>query len=399
MLKVFRKKIVSRIILWGLLILILPAFVMWGSASMSRSKDKGPNYIGIIDNKKISFEEFYAGLTGVRTQVILNYFNQPKLLESIIGNKPLLAKLAWDRIILLYAAKKLNTKVSDKEVVDALQKHPLFIRNGAFDPTFYAYVLRNNIGLEPRAFEEIVRDNISIQKLSYYLAKDLKLSDEELLSEYKKDFEKVKIGYVLIEPKSFMDQVNIGEGAAKEFYDAHKNELIVKANINGTTPDRIATFEESKETIEKYLKEVEARKILKNKVEDIYKKLLERVKTKNETFTKAASGLGLTVKDTDFFSKMDTLENIGNIPIVIESASGLKDMELSKPVEIDKGLIIFEVVQRKNADEEAFKKDKEEYAKKVRERNINIIMEDWLKKAEGKASLAVKLEEVEKYYK
>ena len=40
MLKIFRKKIVSKVILWGLLILILPAFVMWGSASMSRSKDK-----------------------------------------------------------------------------------------------------------------------------------------------------------------------------------------------------------------------------------------------------------------------------------------------------------------------------------------------------------------------
>src|SRR3989338_10475107 len=82
MLKIFRKKIVSKIILWGLLILILPAFVMWGNASMSRSKEKGPKYAGRIDDKKVSLGEFYGALAGVRSQIILNYFNQPKILDA-----------------------------------------------------------------------------------------------------------------------------------------------------------------------------------------------------------------------------------------------------------------------------------------------------------------------------
>lgn len=101
MLKIFRKKIVSRLILWGLLILILPAFVMWGSASMSRSKDKGPSYVGIINNKKISFEQLYQAITGVRSQIILSYYNQPQILDALLNNKPMLAKIAWDRILML----------------------------------------------------------------------------------------------------------------------------------------------------------------------------------------------------------------------------------------------------------------------------------------------------------
>ncbi len=192
MLKLFRKKIVMKTILWGLVIIIVPAFVMWGGASMSRSKEKGPNYVGIVNNRKVSFEEFSAALTGVRSQIILNYFNQPKLLEALLSNKPMLAKLAWDRILMMEEVKKAGIKISDKEVIEALRGHPLFLRNGVFDDRFYAYMLRNNIGLEPRAFEEIVRGNISLQKLSTSLTKDIKLSDEEILAEYNKDPKKSK---------------------------------------------------------------------------------------------------------------------------------------------------------------------------------------------------------------
>jgi len=133
MLKLFRKKFVSRFILWGLLILILPAFVMWGSASMSRSKEKGPNYVGTVDNRKVSFDELYQALTGVRSQIILIYFNQPQVLKELLSNKPMLAKVAWDRILMLNKAKELHIKVPDKEVVASIRNHPIFIRNGAFE--------------------------------------------------------------------------------------------------------------------------------------------------------------------------------------------------------------------------------------------------------------------------
>ncbi|MDP3791216.1 MAG: SurA N-terminal domain-containing protein [Candidatus Omnitrophota bacterium] len=399
MLKLFRKKFVSRLILWSLLILILPAFVMWGSASMSRSKDKGPTYVGMASGKKVSFDDLYIAMSGVRSQIILNYFNQPQVLEALLTNRPMLAKIAWDRVLLLDEAKKLRIKSSDKEVVEFIRSHPLFLRNGVFDENFYSYMLRNNIGLEPRAFEEIVRDNIIIQKLSAQLTKDIKTTDDDVLSEYKKEFAKIKIAYILMEPKDFLDQAKVDENAAKEFYEKHKSELMLKSNLKGALPDRSATFEESKDTIEKFIKEVEARKILKIKSEELYGKLLERMREKNETFEKAASQLKLTVKNTDFFSRADKIDDIGDIPVVAGIGSELKLFEVSKPVEITKGIIIFEVAQRKDPDEEAFKKEKDEYAKKVQEQKSNTFMEDHLRKLEGAASLAIKLEEIDKYYR
>ncbi len=399
MLKIFRKKFVSRFILWGLLILILPAFVMWGNASLSRSKDKGPNYVGIIDNRKVSFDELYAALSGVRSQIILNYFNQPQILDALLNNRPMLAKIAWDRILMLNKTKRLRIKVSDKEVIAFIRGHPLFVRNGVFDDRFYSYMLHNNIGLEPRAFEETVRDNVAIQRLAAYLTKDLKISDEDVLSEYNRESAKLKISYILMEPKELFDQVNVDENAVKEFYEKHKNELLIKSNLKGALPDRAATFEESRDTIEKYFKEVGARKIQREKSESVYGKILERIKDNNETFEKAASQLKFTVKNTDFFSGTDKLDDIGDALVIASAASNLKIFEVSKPVETGKGFVIFETIQKKDPDEESFKKDKEEYAKKVRERRSNSFMEDYLRKLENNANLAIKLEEIDKYYR
>lgn len=80
-------------------------------------------------------------------------------------------------------------------------------------------------------------------------------------------------------------------------------------------------------------------------------------------------------------------------------AAGLKTFEVSKPVEINKGFMIFEVTQKKDPDEEAFKKEKDEYGKKVRGRMSDSLMEKYLRGLETKANLAINLDDVEKYYK
>lgn len=186
MLKFLRKKNVSKVIFWGLVILVMPAFVLWGTGSLSGSKDKGPKCVGMIADKKVPFEDLYYALNGIRCQVVLTYFTQPKILDAIFQNKELMGKLAWDRLLMLKEADRNKIKANDKEVVSFIQSHPIFTRNGAFDTKIYEHVLRYNIGLDARGFEEIVRENIRIKKLNDLVAKDVAVTDEEVLDEYKK---------------------------------------------------------------------------------------------------------------------------------------------------------------------------------------------------------------------
>ena len=192
MLKLMRNKKVTKIVLWGTLILILPAFVIWGAGSIGKSKDKGPTYAGLIDGRKISFDDFAGSLAAVRCQIFLNYFSQPQVLDAIMKNKELSGKLAWDMLVMSREAKKRKIKVSDAEVINFIRSHPLFSRGGRFDDRIYEYILRNNLAVYPRNFEEIVRNNLAIQKMNNILTKDILTASEEVLSQYKidnKDFD------------------------------------------------------------------------------------------------------------------------------------------------------------------------------------------------------------------
>jgi hypothetical protein len=163
---------------------------LWGTGSLSRSREKGPSFVGLINKKRVSFEELYESLVAIRSQIILNYFNQQQLFDALLKNKPLLAKLAWDRLIMVRETKTYKIKIPDTSVIDYIRSHPIFSRNGQFDERLYEYILRYNIGLGPRGFEEAIRQNMAIQRLKDIVTKDIKVTDEELLNEYKKESEK-----------------------------------------------------------------------------------------------------------------------------------------------------------------------------------------------------------------
>lgn len=192
MLKFFRNKVIAKVVFWSLIILILPAFVLWGTGS-TRSKDKGPSYVGTINNKKVSFNELSESMAAMRCLFILNYFDKPQVLDAFLNNKPLIAKTAWDRLIVLKEAKIYKIKIPDKDVIAYIRRHPLFLRNGEFDDKLYEYILRYNIGLDMRSFEEIIRRNLEIKKLNEILTKDMTASEEEKIKKVDEWFKSVSV--------------------------------------------------------------------------------------------------------------------------------------------------------------------------------------------------------------
>jgi len=347
MLKVFRNKNVAKMVLWGILILTLPAFVLWGSGSIGGSGKKGPTYVGTIENKKISFDDFAGSLESIRCQVVLNYYNDSKTLDKILKNKEFLGKLAWDRLIMFIKAKEAGISVSDREVVAFIGSHPLFVRNGAFDDRTYEYFLRNSLGLMPRSFEELIRENLMIQKLTDMLTEGVKVSDEEALRDYKKENDKFTISYVVISAKK-------GD------------------------KDRAAAIENAKK---------------------VYDKLVEKMTKNKLSFEKACSKLDLKAQESKPFIGSDFIEGIGRMRRVAELAETMKKDELSKPVEIQKGILIFKVSSIQPFDQEKFKKDKDDYIKKILINKKNAYMENWLREREKEAALQIDLGNYEKYYK
>ncbi len=341
MLKVFRNKKMQKAVLWALLILILPAFVLWGSGSLGKNDKNGPTYAGLIDGRKVSFDDFGSSISAVRSQVMLNYFNNQKELGLLLKNNSLIGKLAWDRLIMLHEVKAARLKVPDNDVVTAIGSHPIFMRNGRFDDRIYEYFLKNSLGLYPRDFEEIVRENIMIQRLTEGIAKDVKVSDEEILRDYERGNARFKISYILFP---------LGPHALE---DANK----------------------------------------------AYDKLTDTMLKKKLSFETAASKSKMKIQESKPFSKSDNLDAIGEMTEVAAMAADMKKDEISKPVSTKNGTLIFSVADRMSADGEKFKKDKEAFTDKALGDKKNAFIENWLKTREKNAELKIDLNDYEKYYK
>ena len=335
MLKLLRHKRVAKLVLWGILILILPAFVIWGAGSVGRSKEKGPAFVGLIHNKKISFDAFAESITDMRVQIMLNFYSQQQILENLLKNKELLGKMAWDRLIMAAEAKKGRFKATNAEVVNYVRSLPLFMQNGRFNDRMYEYFIRNTLGIYPRSFEEMMRENIVIQKLEASLTKDIKVSDEEVLSQYKIDCQKFKVSYTILPTDS----------------------------------------------------------------EKSYKEILDTIAKEKISFEEAVVKAGLKTQESALFSKSDYIEGIGEAAQLADAAAKLKAGELSEPIHTKGGEIVFKLLEAQSFNEEKFKKEKDEYAKKVLADKKNKFLEGWLRNLESKSVLNIDLKDYEKYYK
>ncbi len=340
MLKILRHKSVSKIVLWGILILVLPAFVIWGAGSMTKAKQDGPKFVGTIHGKNVSFDDFSKAVTGVRCQILLNYFNNQKVLGELLKNQPLIGKIAWDRLIMMNEAKRLKVKAKNDEVVAYIRSHPLFLRNGKFDEKLYAYILRNNLGLDARAFEEIVRENMAMQKMNESLTKDITVSDDELGAYYRAENSKFKVSYVLLT-----------EGE----------------DLSGA--------------------------------DELYKKISDAITGDNKDFELACAEAGLKLQETPLFSKTDYIEGLGEALPVAAEAAGMKTGGVSSPVMTRKGVIIFRLTDEEGFDQAKFEEEKPEYSKRVLEMKKNIALEGWLRSLEQANVLNIDLDEFEKYYR
>ncbi len=227
-LKVFRSKKFAKRVLTGLLIIIIPAFVLWGVGNFT----KGPQLVGIIDGEKIYPADFARSREGVKAQVLLTYYGNFDAISQILKNRALVNFMAWERLILLNAARDQRLAVTNTDVLSFLTQHPIFQRNGTFDKEVYSYVLRNNFSIiEPRQFEELIRENMQVQALRRQLLKDVSVSDDELLEYYKKANDKVELSYVVIGKDIFLGRDTVSPEEAKNFYQTNRDKFFEPAKV------------------------------------------------------------------------------------------------------------------------------------------------------------------------
>ncbi len=320
MLKKLRNKKTAKKIWIVLAILILPAFLLWGSGSTIRDKGKAKQsaFIGKVSGRNIALSEYQDAIEATRSQAIMQFGDNFSEIQQYLN----LESQAWDRILLLSEAKKRKISANDNEVIELIQSYPFLQRKDKFDNKAYADMLRYVFRVQPRVFEEQTRQNIILSKLFEELTNNIKVSEDVLRKEYTQANEQISLYYIAAIAFDFInDSAPVDEKELKDYFA--DNALQFKQPLNYNLEYISA---DSKDKIQRLMPS------LNNK----------------EALDKLLKEMGLAVKETGLFPETAPIPGIGFFAQVVYSISKIKVGEYLPPTQIEKNYYLFKLKERKD---------------------------------------------------
>lgn len=301
-------------IMWVLAILIIPAFVIWGAGTSAKDKSNKPGYAGKLFGKKVSYEDYNNMWNVARDYAVKSFGNNVP--QEYIN------QMAWSRLILIEEAKMEKLTITDREVVEKIASFPAFQRNGSFDKKLYKSMLQD----AARSFEEKLRDDILISKLSDKVTSSIKINDEDVKNEYKNRFEKIKSSYVLIPFSESEKDVQYTDSEFLDFYEKNK-----------------AAFKKGEQINVKYL-EIS---LPAPNTEELAYKVLDQVNSK-KNLEEPAKDNSLEVKETGFFSANEEIPGIGWSYEFTKAGFELEKNQINNMlVKTEKGFCIIQLKEKK----------------------------------------------------
>jgi peptidyl-prolyl cis-trans isomerase D len=237
MLKTMRQN--TKIILWIILIAFVGTILFaWGMNVTGRRRG-GSNTIGVINGQKITYQQFSSAFQNLYTQT------QERMDEQMdMETFRRLRDETWNRIVnqilLAEEIKKRNITVTDEELLHYIKNNPPpYIMNnealqtdGRFDPQKYAQVLADP-RYDWRPLENQYRAIIPMQKLQNLITATVRITDAEVLEDFKKNNEKVQVRYVAFQPGQFSVEESVfTEEAMRRYYREHQEDFLQPRQAN-----------------------------------------------------------------------------------------------------------------------------------------------------------------------
>jgi len=179
---------------------IIVVFIFWYGYSYREQKS---NQIAVVNGSPIVFEEFRS----VYDQMLEAYRRQfgnrldKKLIQGLNLKRQALDELI-NRRLLVQEASRLNFRVTDEELLKAIQEVSAFQRNGRFHPKVYESVLMSN-RMTPEMYEKSKRYELLVQKLQSVFIGSIKVSEAEALETYQWLKAEMSINYVAFKPEVY----------------------------------------------------------------------------------------------------------------------------------------------------------------------------------------------------
>jgi len=316
MLRALHNKKTQKKIWLALIVLILPAFFLWGTNNSNRQSKQEAVY-GKIFGRTIQQQDYLDALKASEVQAMMRFGEDYYTLQKMLNLKG----LAIQRLILLHEASKRKIRISDADLVRELWNTPAFQKKGQFDQNLYVNSVKYGLHLQPRVFEEQTRQNLMIQKVFEAVTKDVALSDDEIKQAYKKENEQISLTYIAGVPANFEKDITPSEEEITGYFDKNSLEFKLPLSFN---LEYLGTDS-------------------KAKMDDVIFRLARK-----ESLEKISKDCNIPIKETGLFGQTDPIPGIGWLQEVSDQLPALKTGQTMPAVELDKHYYLMRLKERKD---------------------------------------------------
>lgn len=143
-------------------------------------------------------------------------------MESVVEDE------TWRRLALLRYAENLGMRVSNHEVIEAIQSDPAFSDNGTFNIDRYQFMIEQQLGIPVGWFEEYIRQEILLERMRNMLRASLWIPASDLEENAARFTDTYEVSYVKIPiDTDEVDEVDVGDEEARAVYDASPEMFLI----------------------------------------------------------------------------------------------------------------------------------------------------------------------------
>ena len=303
-------------------VVIIIAFVVFYNGNSS-SKNRGPQQGFRIYGRNYSQEEIQRK---VRRFSVAMRAGLGELAYGLTGNpnsEQAVENFVWNGFVLDHEAQRLGITANDNEVAAAMEKLPVFQTNGAFDPLKYQGFVDNLLrpnGFTSQQLEDLVRDQLRLQKLVTLVGSTAEVTPAEFRATYVQEHQKMHLSVVRFDLADFKAQVQPAEDEIKKVYEERK------ASLNTGEKRAISYVQLDLSAEQKALKGkglVDARQALADRANDFGQAMLDP----KANFADTAKKMGLEVKTTPEFAQAQPPTELSASPDLAAAAFLLTEKE------------------------------------------------------------------------
>lgn len=352
------------------------------------------NDFGRIDGQEISAAQLYDAIRDTRLSLMLRGRSQD--LQQP-GARAGIAEEAWRQLLFLHEADRLHIDISDRQLVEYIQRMPVFQKNGAYDPQQYQAqmsVLESNYHITPDTFERVLKNNLRLEAVSQALFSSIRATAGDVVTQYEKYYGPSQVSLVSFAAKDFLNASQASPAEIEAEYKAHPDDPAYRTKekrkvdyvLFSLTPDQIKLAPKDRAA---------AKEALGQKALDFALALQPEPSASGTTapapdFLAEAKKEGLNPATSDFFAADATPANVPPSPSFNNAAFALtKDNAVSGVIDMDTAVAVLHLAGIQGSELRPLAEVQADIQKTVQQRKATQAAEDAARKAAQDLQAAV----------